>query len=52
VPRDAVDGRLETTFIEPARARHGVDAWDAALRAGAGLGFQDAIAFALEDPSG
>ena len=52
VPRDAVDARLETTFIEPARARHGVDAWDEAFRAGAGLGFQDAIAFALEDPSG
>jgi predicted ATPase/DNA-binding SARP family transcriptional activator len=49
-PRDSVDARVETTFLEPARARHGTDAWEAAMRAGAALSFEDAITFALEEP--
>ena len=31
-----VDARLETAFFEPARTRHGADAWDAAAREGGG----------------
>jgi len=45
-----VDARLRATFSEPARARFGADAWDAAVHAGAALDFQDAIAYALEQP--
>jgi hypothetical protein len=48
--QDAVDARLRAAFSEPARARIGADAWDAAVHAGAALDFQDAIAYALEQP--
>jgi hypothetical protein len=48
-PNDPVDARLDATFFEPARTRHGADAWDAAAREGSALGFEDAIAYALED---
>ena len=48
-PQDAVDGRLDATFLEPARARCGADAWDAAVREGAALSFEDAIAYALDE---
>jgi tetratricopeptide (TPR) repeat protein len=48
--KDPVDHRLEATFIQPARRRHGAGAWDAAARDGASLSFEDAIAFALEEP--
>ena len=47
-PDDPVDVRLRVTFFEPARVRHGPAAWEAAAREGAALGFEDAIAFALE----
>jgi predicted ATPase/DNA-binding SARP family transcriptional activator len=47
--QDAVDARLQATFAEPARARYGADAWDAALQAGTALDFQDAIAYALDE---
>jgi tetratricopeptide (TPR) repeat protein len=49
-PQDAVDARLGATFFEPARTRCGADAWDAAVREGAALSFEDAIAYALDEP--
>ncbi|HSD77653.1 MAG TPA: adenylate/guanylate cyclase domain-containing protein [Solirubrobacteraceae bacterium] len=47
---DPVEARLDDTFFAPARARCGADAWDAAARAGSRLSFEDAIAYALEEP--
>jgi hypothetical protein len=41
---DAVDARLHETYFQPARSRHGPDAWDAAFREGAAMSFDDAIA--------
>jgi hypothetical protein len=49
-PTDAVDARLDATFFEPARTRHGPDDWDAAAREGSALSFEDAIAYALQEP--
>jgi len=49
-PEDRVDERLRTSFFEPARARRGADAWDRAVGEGAALGFEDAIAYALDEP--
>jgi hypothetical protein len=49
-PEDAVDVRLDTAFFEPARTRHGADAWDASAREGSVLSFEDVIAYALEEP--
>ena len=49
-PEDPVDARLDATFFEPARTRYGADAWDAAARDGSALSFEDAIAYALEEP--
>jgi predicted ATPase/class 3 adenylate cyclase len=51
-PVDAVHERLATQFFEPARKRHGADAWDAAEREGGALSFADAIAYGLEEPRG
>jgi predicted ATPase/DNA-binding SARP family transcriptional activator len=48
---DEVDARRRGTFLEPARAQHGPDAWDAAEREGAALSFDDAIAYALAQPA-
>jgi predicted ATPase/DNA-binding SARP family transcriptional activator len=48
--QDSVDARLDATFLEPARARFSADAWDTALREGAALSFEDAIAYALDEP--
>ena len=45
-----VDRRLDTTFFEPARKRHGAAAWDAAVREGAARGFEDALDYALDEP--
>ena len=45
-----VETRLDETFFEPARARCGTDAWNAAAREGSALSFEDAIACALEEP--
>ncbi|HEY4278971.1 MAG TPA: BTAD domain-containing putative transcriptional regulator [Conexibacter sp.] len=50
-PPDPVDARLLAGFFEPARARQGARAWDADIRGGAALNFNDAIAYALEEPS-
>ena len=47
---DPVEARLDETFFEPARARCGTDAWNAAAREGSALSFEDAIAYALEEP--
>ena len=47
--QDAVDARLDATFLDPARTRLGTDAWDAALRQGAALSFNDAIADGLDE---
>ena len=49
-PEDPVDARLDTEFFEPARTRHGADAWEAAVRDGGTLSFDDAIAYALQEP--
>ena len=49
-PEDPVEARLEEAFFEPARTRCGTDAWDAAAREGSALSFEDAIAYALEEP--
>jgi predicted ATPase/class 3 adenylate cyclase len=49
-PEDPVEARLHARFLVPARARHGADRWDAAAREGSALGFEDAIAFALQEP--
>jgi len=48
-PQDAIDARLHAGFFEPARTRRGADAWDAGVRDGAALGFEAAIAYALDD---
>jgi hypothetical protein len=49
-PEDPVEARLDETFFEPASARCGIDAWNAAAREGGKLSFEDAIAYALEEP--
>jgi hypothetical protein len=49
-PVDPVHERLTTQFFEPARERHGADAWDAAEHEGRALSFADAIAYGLEEP--
>jgi hypothetical protein len=47
---DIIEARLDAAFFEAARSRCGVDAWDTAGREGAALSFQDAIAYALDEP--
>jgi hypothetical protein len=49
-PEYPVDARLDETFFEPARARCPSDVWNAAAREGSALSFEDAIAYALEEP--
>jgi hypothetical protein len=49
-PEDPVDARLEGAFFGPARTRCGTDAWNTAAREGSALSFEDAIAFALDQP--
>ena len=47
-----VDVRLDEIYFEPARARCGKDAWDAAARDGGALSFEEAIAYAIgEQPA-
>ena len=43
--------RLRETFLEPARARFGADAWEAARHAGAAMSLDDAVAYALAAPA-
>jgi hypothetical protein len=47
---DPIEARLDQTFFDPARARCGARAWDAAAREGSTLSFEGAIAYALEEP--
>src|SRR5262249_10627798 len=42
-PEDPLEARLETTYFEPARARLGTGAWNAAAREGNALTFEGAI---------
>ena len=49
-PEDPVEARLDETFFEPARTRCGTAVWNAATREGSVLGFEGAIAYALEEP--
>ena len=49
-PPDEVEARVDAAFIQPARARYGTAAWDAAAHDGGTLGFEDAIAYALQWP--
>jgi predicted ATPase/class 3 adenylate cyclase len=48
--RPGVDARLNAAFFQAARRRCGTAAWDTRLRDGATLDFEDAIAYALEEP--
>jgi len=45
-----LDARLEAAFFEPARTQYGTDAWNAAAHHGRELSFEDAIAYALQEP--
>jgi predicted ATPase/class 3 adenylate cyclase len=47
---DPIEARLDETFFEPARTRCGSDTWNAAAREGSVLSFEDAIAYALDEP--
>jgi hypothetical protein len=49
-PEDPVYARLDESFFEPAHARYGTDLWNADAREGSRLSFEDAIAYALEEP--
>ena len=49
-PAVPLEARVRDTFLAPARARHGAEAWDAAAREGAALGLDGAIALALGEP--
>jgi predicted ATPase/class 3 adenylate cyclase len=48
-PHEPIDARLDAAFFDVARTRS-ADAWDAAAREGAKLSFEDAIAYALDEP--
>ena len=47
--QDDIVRRVEAAFLHAARASAGADAWDRSVLAGAAMGFEDAIAYALED---
>jgi len=47
---DPLETKLRATFFETARARCKVDAWNAALRDGAALSFEGAVAYAIGEP--
>ncbi|MGZ6643383.1 MAG: adenylate/guanylate cyclase domain-containing protein [Solirubrobacteraceae bacterium] len=47
-----VEARLDEAFFAPARSRLGTEAWNAAAREGNVLSFDEAIAYALEEPRG
>jgi hypothetical protein len=48
---DAVDAELDERFFAPARTHRGARGWDAAAGLGSRLSFEDAVAYALEEPS-
>jgi predicted ATPase/class 3 adenylate cyclase len=47
---DPLDGRLGRGFFNVARARHGAEAWDAEAAEGGTLSFDEAIAYAVDEP--
>lgn len=49
-PQDRLDVSLRALYFDPARSELSAAAWDAAVRDGASLSVEDAIAFALEGP--
>jgi predicted ATPase len=49
-PFDAIEARLDASIFDAARTRCGTAAWDAAAREGGALGFDEAIAYALQAP--
>ena len=49
-PFDVLEARLDTAFFDAARTRYGTEAWDAATRQGGAQTFEDAIAYALQEP--
>jgi hypothetical protein len=51
-PQQGIKARLDSAFLDPARSRHGADAWDTAVRHGAALSFEGAIAYALDEAGG
>jgi non-specific serine/threonine protein kinase len=50
-PEEVVQARLDERFFAPGRARCGTRAWDAAAGDGGRLSFDEAIAYALEEPA-
>jgi len=50
-PYAVVEDRLDALFLDAARASCGADAWTAAADEGAALSFDDAIAYALQEPA-
>jgi hypothetical protein len=46
-----IRARLAASFFDPARTRERADAWDADVREGAALSFDEAIAYALHPPA-
>jgi predicted ATPase/class 3 adenylate cyclase len=49
-PEDRVDTRLHATFFDPVRRDPSSVAWDAPFHEGTALSFDDAIAYALQEP--
>ena len=49
-PQDPVEARLDETFFEPARTQLGTDKRNGAARDGGAFSFEDAIAYALDEP--
>jgi predicted ATPase/class 3 adenylate cyclase len=49
-PFDVIEARLDASFFDTARTRCGTEAWDAAAREGGALTFDEAIAYALQEP--
>lgn len=45
-----MSARLDAIFFEAARASHGIAAWNAAADEGAALSFDEAMAYALNEP--
>ena len=49
--QDDVVQALDAAFFRDARDRYGSDAWAAAVHEGAALSVDEAIAYALEEPT-
>lgn len=48
--QEVIENRLDAAFFRVARGRYGGETWDAATREGAALSFDDAVAYALDQP--